>query len=196
MALRAAVVLGVLLLALGALPSGRDDAQAAARAGIHKIRHVVIIMQENRSFDSYFGTYPGADGIPGLGGNPGTIPCLPDPNRHHCIRPYHNTNTTNFGGPHSHPNAKQDINDGQMNGFIVAAEAGKKRSCNEFPYPWCSYHPKRPDVMGYHDGNEIPNYWAYASQFVLQDHMFESDSSWSMPQHLYLVSGWSAKCTE
>ena len=36
----------------------------AAATGIHKIRHVVIIMQENRSFDSYFGTYPGADGIP------------------------------------------------------------------------------------------------------------------------------------
>ena len=32
--------------------------------GIHKIKHVVIVMQENRSFDSYFGTYPGADGIP------------------------------------------------------------------------------------------------------------------------------------
>ena len=31
--------------------------------GIHKIKHVVIIMQENRSFDSYFGTYPGADGF-------------------------------------------------------------------------------------------------------------------------------------
>ncbi len=32
--------------------------------GIHKIQHIVVIMQENRSFDSYFGTYPGADGIP------------------------------------------------------------------------------------------------------------------------------------
>src|SRR5689334_842983 len=32
--------------------------------GIHKIKHVVVVMQENRSFDSYFGTYPGADGIP------------------------------------------------------------------------------------------------------------------------------------
>src|SRR5438270_12429413 len=34
------------------------------REGIHKIAHVVVIMQENRSFVSYFGTYPGADGIP------------------------------------------------------------------------------------------------------------------------------------
>ena len=37
---------------------------AEAASGIGKIRHVVIIMQENRSFDSFFGTYPGADGIP------------------------------------------------------------------------------------------------------------------------------------
>ena len=37
---------------------------AAPIDGIHKIQHVVIIMQENRSFDSYFGTYPGANGIP------------------------------------------------------------------------------------------------------------------------------------
>ena len=36
----------------------------AGLTGIHKIRHVIIVMQENRSFDSYFGTYPGADGIP------------------------------------------------------------------------------------------------------------------------------------
>ena len=48
--------------------------------------------------------------------------------------------------------------------------------------------------MGYHDWHEIPNYWAYAKDFVLQDHMFQSDASWSLPAHLYLVSGWSAKC--
>ena len=33
-------------------------------SGIHKIEHVIVIQQENRSFDSYFGTFPGADGIP------------------------------------------------------------------------------------------------------------------------------------
>jgi phospholipase C len=48
--------------------------------------------------------------------------------------------------------------------------------------------------MGYHDGHEIPNYWSYARHFVLQDHMFQSDASWSLPQHLYMVSGWSAHC--
>jgi hypothetical protein len=116
---------------------------------IHKIRHVVIIMQENRSFDSYFGTYRGADGIPGLAGNPGTLPCVPDPRRHICQRPYHDAADLNAGWPHG------------------------------------------PDQD---DRREIPNYWDYANHFVLQDHMFESDISWSLPEHLYLLSGWSAKC--
>jgi phospholipase C len=48
--------------------------------------------------------------------------------------------------------------------------------------------------MGYHDGKDIPNYWDYARHFVLQDHMFEATSSWSLPEHLFLVSGWSANC--
>jgi len=42
----------------------------SAHGGIHLIRHVIVIMQENRSFDSYFGTYPGADGIPMKNGFP------------------------------------------------------------------------------------------------------------------------------
>ena len=49
--------------------------------------------------------------------------------------------------------------------------------------------------MGYHDAREIPNYWKYAENFVLDDHMFESDASWSLPAHLYLVSDWSARCS-
>lgn len=50
-------------------------------------------------------------------------------------------------------------------------------------------------VMGYHTQSDIPNYWAYAKHFVLQDHMFEPVPSYSLPSHLYMVSGWSAKCS-
>jgi phospholipase C len=50
--------------------------------------------------------------------------------------------------------------------------------------------------MGYHDDREIPNYWAYAKNFVLQDRMFEANASWSLPQHLFMVSEWSAHCTQ
>ena len=57
--------------------------------GIHKIQHVVIIMQENRSFDNYFGTFPGADGIPMQNGVP-TV-CVPDPQNGLCVKPFHDT---------------------------------------------------------------------------------------------------------
>jgi phospholipase C len=201
----AAASLAGLLLASAELPGHRHEARASAGkslpdgtpAAIHKIRHVVIIMQENRSFDSYFGTYPGANGIPGLAGHPGKVPCLPDPHRRHCQRPFHDASARNAGGPHGHDSALADIARGKMNGFIRQAEVGKAQACRaHFDSPYCSRHPKRPDVMGYHDWREIPNYWNYASHFVLQDHMFQSDASWSMPQHLYMVSGWSAKCTD
>src|ERR1700731_1272342 len=61
----------------------------ASLTGIHKIKHVIVIMQENRSFDSYFGIYPGADGIPMKNGVP-TV-CEPDPATGACQAPYHDT---------------------------------------------------------------------------------------------------------
>jgi phospholipase C len=167
-----------------------------AVAGIHKIKHVVVIMQENRSFDSYFGTYPGVDGIP-----PNV--CVPDPGNGGCVPPFHDSADLNFGGPHSASNAAADINGGAMDGFVGQAEKGSGCASND---PNCSpcnqgsssqtTQIKCIDVMGYHDAREIPNYWAYAQNFVLQDHMFEPNSSWSLPQHLYMVSEWSAFCAD
>jgi phospholipase C len=85
-------------------------------SGIHKIKHVVIIMQENRSFDSYFGTYPGADGIPMKDGKP--TACVPDPKTNQCVKPFHNPKDLNYGGPHEAIDAKEDIDGGKMDGFI------------------------------------------------------------------------------
>src|ERR1700755_3720446 len=90
--------------------------------GIHKIKHVVIIMQETRSFDSYFGTYPGADGIPGLAGNPGTVPCLPDPTRGSCVHPFHDRQDRSLGGPHSFDAANGDIKDRKMDAVVAEQE--------------------------------------------------------------------------
>jgi phospholipase C len=158
--------------------------------GIHKIQHVIIIMQENRSFDTYFGTFPGADGIPMQNGVP-TV-CVPNPATGKCVKPYYDPQDLNHGGPHGAVDAKTDINGGKMNGFIVEEEKGLK-NCKNFTNPECS-QSGIPDVMGYHDAREIPNYWTYAENFVLQDHMFEPDASWSLPAHLFMVSAWSAKC--
>jgi len=150
-------------------------------------------MQENRSFDHYFGTYPGADGIPMKDGKP-TL-CSYDPNTCACIYPFHLAADVNHGGPHSSTAAITAIDGGKMDGFVAALQADKKVSCRGANDPACADTFSDPDVMGWHDAREIPNYWAYAQNFVLQDHMFEPNASWSLPAHLYLVSGWSAGCT-
>jgi phospholipase C len=168
---------------------------AAPGAGIHKIKHVVIIMQENRSFDEYFGTFPGADGIPGLAGNPGKLPCVPDPNAGTCQQPYHDANLTNAGGPHYEDSAVADIDGGKMDGFIGTVEKIGEPDTDRIG---CTANLKPincADVMGYHDQREIPNYWSYAKAYTLQDHMFEPSLSWSLVSHLYMVSAWSARCS-
>src|SRR5713101_2679159 len=103
--------------ARSALPAGSAP---RAALGIHKVRHVIVIMQENRSFDSYFGTYPGADGIPMRNGIP-TV-CSPNPRTGKCDKPYHDANDKNGGGPHSAANATADVDGGKMDGFVREAE--------------------------------------------------------------------------
>jgi phospholipase C len=50
--------------------------------------------------------------------------------------------------------------------------------------------------MGYHTATDIPNYWSYAKNYALNDHMFEPNASWSLPAHLFMVSEWAAHCTQ
>src|SRR5262249_55236911 len=154
-----------------------------------KIKHVIIVMQENRSFDSYFGTFPGADGIPMLNQVP--VVCAPNP-AGGCDQPHHDTADVNGGGPHAAGNAVADVDGGRMDGFIRQRHAARS-TCTVLGDPAC-HTSGAPDLMGYHNAAEIPNYWAYARDFVLQDHMFEAVRSWSLPDRLYLVSGWSARC--
>jgi phospholipase C len=169
-----------------------DDsgAPSTSAGSIHAIKHVVIIMQENRSFDSYFGTYPGADGIPMKDGVP--FVCSPNPKTKTCVKPYHDSNDVNHGGPHGAAASLRDIDKGRMDGFMAAAESGKPCAGMTVD-PTCN-GGSTPDVMGYHDGRDIPNYWHYAHDFVLQDRMFEPNASWSLPAHLFMVSEWSANC--
>ena len=176
--------LGAVLVGMSAGTIHVIDSHAGAMIGttngIQTIKHVVVIMQENRSFDSYFGTYPGADGLP-VDANGNFATCVPDPAAGTCVYPYHDFRDANIGGPHSFSSSITDINNGQMNGFISATEAAGA---------------PRVDVMGYHDRREIPTYWNYAHGYVLQDHMFAPTLAWSQVDHNYMVSGWSATCSD
>jgi phospholipase C len=155
------------------VPNGHSKKHERRANDIHKIRHIIIIMQENRSFDSYFGTLPGADGIPEKNGQ--FTVCVPDATTNDCVRPFHDRHDQNIDAPHGNVSAIADVDGGKMDGFVDQA--------------------KSPKVMGYHDGSDIPNYWRYAHEFVLHDHMFEPNASWSLPEHLFQISEWSALCT-
>ena len=176
LAIASTVALG---LAAATNSEARDNAAIQIDPNIHKIKHVIVIMQENRSFDSYFGTFPGADGIP-----PGV--CIKDPRNGGCRKPWVDHHDSNGNDPHAETPFQADVDGGKMDGFVAVAE---KMLCKPKP---AKCHP---DVMGYHVGSDIPNYWKYAQNFVLQDHFFEAPGSWSLPAHLYMVSAWSAKCT-
>jgi phospholipase C len=152
-------------------------------------------MQENRSFDSYFGTFPGADGIPASDGR--FTVCVPDPRGGGCDKPFHDPSVVNGGASHGRADALTDIDGGRMDGFVKDAEQGLNRGCGALKSaPSVCLTAGVPDMMGYHDAREIPNYWTYATDFTLDDHMFEPVASWSLPSHLYLVSEWSADCAD
>jgi phospholipase C len=180
---------------LGACANPAPGQAPSQPTGIHKIQHVIVVMQENRSFDSYFGTFPGADGLPRANGQ--FTGCIPDPATGACVKPYHDASDLNYGGPHGASSATADINGGKMDGFIAQAVQGQKTVCTTPDDPRCGGNGRSggSDVMGYHDAREIPNYWAYAQNYVLQDRMFEPNASWSLPEHLFMVSEWSARCS-
>jgi len=98
-------VVAILIAVLLAPALGRAARPLHPRVLAHKlararrdIQHVIVIMQENRSFDNYFGTYPHADGIPTRHGVP--TACAPDRAHGGCLAPFHDPNDRDIGGPH------------------------------------------------------------------------------------------------
>ncbi|HLA92391.1 MAG TPA: alkaline phosphatase family protein [Actinomycetota bacterium] len=201
----APTVLAVLLAAcIGAstrAPGDRPDPSAPASAPTklerarQRIEHLVFIVQENRSFDHYFGTFPGAEGIPMRDGRPTS--CAQDPILDECVPPYHTREQLQEGGPHAQRHSQVDVNGGRMDGFIQAVVDSPIYCADHRGDPDCRSYlgPEgQPDVMSYHTKATIPNYWRYAKEFVLQDHMFAPADSWTLPAHLFLVSAWAARC--
>ena len=135
-------------------------------SGLGRIHHIIWIIQENRTFDNYFGTYPRADGIP-----PGTcLPVMPGSKR--CIKPFHMPP----GQPvcdlsHEWNAAHADYDNGLMDGFVWAEGT--------------------PFTMAYLDQRDIPNYWKYAKHFTLCDYFFSSLMGPSGPNHLFTVAAQS-----
>ena len=130
------------------------------------INHIVVIMQENRSFDNYFGTYPGANGIP-----KGTcVPLSPDNPSVGCVKPFLSTDVISGDLPHGYQSSVVGYDNGKMDGFMVGEN-------------------ENPKTMTYYDNKTIPYYWDLAKNYVLADNFYSSVLSYSLPNHWYALAG-------
>ncbi len=148
-------------------------ASAATAPTTTPIEHLVVMMQENHSFDNYFGTYPGADGIP----KGACMPVDPGaPAASDCVRPFHiGSNDVLLDDPsHSLGTAQLQYNDGRLDGFVAALE--RRNQDGRL-------------AMGHYDATELSYYWNMADQYVLYDRFFSSALGGSFVNHLYWVAG-------
>ncbi len=153
------------LIAVGlGLPSILGVERAHAQ-NLSQIQHWVFIIKENRTFDTYFGTFPGANGV--TSGTISTGEVLPLS---------HAPDFMPRDLPHSWSNANQSIDYGRMDKFDLPPGANVSSD-----YLSLSQLTQQ----------DIPNYWTYATSFVLADNAFSSIHSDSMPNHLYTVAAQS-----
>jgi phospholipase C len=168
------IILGATLLA-GLLPIQSVAAQSAVTPGDTPtntpIKHFIVLMQENHTFDNYFGTYPGVDGIPkGI-----SMPVDPtNPNNTEFVSSFHIGNMAIKDLSHSFGTFREQYDNGKMDGFVYASVLRKKDGRL---------------TMGYYDGTDLPYYWNIADNFVLFDRYFSSARNGSYQNHMYWVAG-------
>jgi len=182
-------LLSTSLIALAAMlgTQVRAAPSSAADASTHTpIKHVVVIFQENISFDHYFGTYPNAanpKGEPAFHALPGTP-------RVNGLTPElmaHNPNSANpmrldrmlavtCDMDHGYTSEQKAYDDGKLDKFVE--HTGAKG-------PGCD--PKM--VMGYYDGNTVTALWNYAQRFAMSDNFFGTEYGPSTPGALNLIRG-------
>ncbi len=152
------------------------------------IKHVVIIFQENISYDHYFGTYPNAANVAGepvfkpskdTPSTNGLTPALmvSNPNKANPFRLDRSTPIT-CDENHDYKPEQQAYDRGLLDKFVESV-GNIGPDCN----------PDGSTVMGYYDGNTVTALWNYAQHFAMSDNSFDTNFGPSTPGHLNLVSG-------
>jgi phospholipase C len=175
----ALIVVGITLAALAGC-GGSSQVPGAQSLGTHArsssgsqspIQHVVLIVQENRSFNNFFATFPGADG---------TTTGAAAPNSQCGIQ----------GGTISLAKAPlvllKDLNHNYQ-GYRTARDGGKMDKWDDVLYG--NNVPECTDPYQYVDPSQIQPYWTMAQQYVLAEHMFTTQGSGSFTGHQDLIAG-------
>jgi len=149
------------------------------------ISHVIVVMQENRTFDHYFGTYPGANGIPpgtrlatkmieGRATGCGSPRRLLEPTSDTSWIALHHLDTTRTPDPpHDEKTARLAVDCGRVDGLIYAQD--QKNFSVDI-------------ATGYYDYLDIPYYWDLAQYYTLADNFFSSHMGGSFQNHLFLYA--------
>jgi len=201
------IVLGIAMGVLAVVPASASAAAASPSAAaalapvsvsslLHRdVKYVFILYQENRSFDSYFGTFPGADGLfsqpPEM--TPGFVQPIVDLDGSiQFLRPFRigpadfAADTADVDHAHSRILAKMDLVDGhaRMDRFAVTEE--RKRSPTGKP----TLEAKRYGelTMAHEDCDTVPFLWRWASNFVLFDHVFQEMAGPSTTGNLSIIA--------
>jgi phospholipase C len=171
-----------------------------------KIQHLIFIVQENHSFDDYFGTYPGVNGF----SSDAAIPINPNDTRLGYVRPFHlNVSQPILIWGDELPPGVADPDDLQQVNSSTPYHFDSESIGRDLSHAWTVAHKAYDNgkmdgfvaaegstlTMGYYDRSDIPYYWDYADQYVLDDNFFSSLMGPSFPNHLYIASGTSGPVT-
>jgi len=189
-----ALAAGVFALTAGALPAVTQggDIRPAASATTTPIKHLVVIFQENVSFDHYFATYPSAANAPGepgftpAAGTPtvnGLNEALMAPNNPNSAQPFRlgRDQAQTCDQDHTYTDEQKAFNSGLMDRFVETVGRGAG-TCAD-------YGKGKGLVMGYYDGNTVTGLWNYAQHFAMSDNSYNTTFGPSTPGALNLVAG-------
>jgi phospholipase C len=175
----AVAVAGVALLAGGGWSQTGSAASTGRAAAAHNpIKHIIVIVRENHSFDNLFGRFPHADGATTAKEETKTVPLGITPDR------------LGVDLGHGSLTAVKAIHGGKMDRFyrLLNAIQCVKKTCKPCkPYKVCKGYENVAESE--YTQAQIPNYWTYASTFGLADHFFSTVMGDSFPNHLVTISG-------
>ncbi|MCW3842514.1 alkaline phosphatase family protein [Micromonospora yasonensis] len=166
---RALLIAGLLALADPAAVAHAAPRAVPGPSPTTPIDHFVFLMQENHTFDNYFGTRPGVDGIPA-----GTCMPVRRGQAEPCVRPFHLGELGSLDLDHSAEAFRVQYHDGRMDGFVEGVSTQGKNG---------------KLAMAYYDDRDLPYYWNIADEYVLFDRFFSSANSGSIRNHMYRVTG-------
>jgi len=174
-AVRAVFVAAAMVVAAGVLLPTSTSGAATIPADVfpagNPIQHVIVVIQSGHSFDNYFGTRTGVEGIPANIREPVAV------GSSSYVVPYHLQASQSRDGLRDTLRVTQKaIDGGRMDGFVSAQPNSSIGSV----------------AMGHYDRSDLPYYWSLADRFTLFDQFYASSQAGSFPNRLVAVSGQSA----